>query len=301
MNECRNCGATAVKDLGFIGELAPFFLKRLFNMEVGISSSPSSGKRFIQRMVAGPHKVLSRIRRTHAMVEMQACSFCSFVQSKHPFSDESLGQLYRDYRSETYNHERCRYEPSYKSIAEQVGAGEQETRTRIETLTAWVSQRITPGDRFSMLDYGGADGNFLPRLPGTRYVYEISDIKPVEGIVSIRNESELGSYSYIQLSHILEHVPRPLELVVKVSQRLEPEGRLYIEVPQDFSQSNIDKLVAGSYRGSVPIHEHINLYTEKSAAKLIEAAGLQALDVEVVDLDYGWAKPRCIRVLGRRK
>ena len=28
MSECRNCGAEVTIDLGFIGEVAPFFLKR---------------------------------------------------------------------------------------------------------------------------------------------------------------------------------------------------------------------------------------------------------------------------------
>ena len=39
MGECRNCGAQATRDLGFIGEIAPFFLKRVLNLEYGLAPS----------------------------------------------------------------------------------------------------------------------------------------------------------------------------------------------------------------------------------------------------------------------
>ena len=301
MNACRNCGSTAVKDLGFVGELAPFFLKRVLHLENGFSSSATSGKRFIQGMVAGPQKVLSRIRRSVVMTEMQGCANCSFVQTKHPFEDDSLGNLYRDYRSAEYNRERIHYEPTYKNIADQVGTSPEEMQARIEPLTAWLSTRIARNGRFSMLDYGGADGRFLPQFPGSKYVYEISDIKPAEGIISIKKESDLASYSYIQLAHILEHVPRPLEMVRRVAQWLAPGGYLYVEVPQDWTQENIDRLIAGSYRGSVPIHEHINLYTLDSATKLIQSAGLEFVDAESASVDYGWIKATVIRAIGKSK
>jgi hypothetical protein len=301
MNACRNCGSLAVKDLGFIGAVAPFFLKRVFNMECKFVPSPSPAKRFVQRLVLWPHIALSRIRRNAAFVEIQACTSCSFVQTKHAFADESLSNLYRDYRSQTYNRERIYYEPSYSKIADQVGSGHQEMQARIDTLTAWVRSRVVTNGQFSMLDYGGADGRFLPRLPGERYVYEISEVTPAEGITLIRNESDLGSYSYIQLAHILEHVSRPLEMVRRASQWLAQGGYLYIEVPQDFNKSSIEELVAGSYRGTVPIHEHINLYTVKSVAKLIESAGLQTVDQETAYMDLGWVQATVIRALAKRK
>lgn len=300
MNACRNCGSTEIRELGFIGDIAPFFLKRVFNIEIGFARSSDPRKRFLQKMASVPQKLLSRIRRPNAMVEMEACRSCTFVQTKHPFGDESLGRLYMDYRSETYNCERIRYEPSYQRIAADVGMGEQEMRARIESLTAWIAARIASGNDFSMLDYGGADGRFLPGLPGRKYVYEISEVEPVEGIVSIRNESDLGSYSYIQLAHILEHVPRPLELVRKVSGWLKPGGHLYIEVPQDFSDKEIAEAVGGAYRGSIPVHEHINLYTLKSVTALIESAGLRLVDAEAVFLNLGWVQTTNIRALGRR-
>jgi len=300
MNKCRNCGSVEVRDLGFIGEVAPFFLKRVFNIETRTVSSAKPIKRFVQSITTAPQKAISRIHRNAAVVEIQACTTCSFVQTKHGFADESLNNLYRDYRSDTYNRERIHYEPSYRGIAEQVGSGHKETQTRIDTLTDWLRGKIVPGGDFSMLDYGGADGRFLPRIPGKKYVYEISDIAVADGIVPIRNESELNSYTYIQLAHILEHVSNPLELVKRVSRWLAPGGYLYIEVPQDFDNDRVNQLGTGTYRGSVPIHEHINLYTVRSIAKLMESAGFESVNVEAVFLDLGWTCTTNIRALGKK-
>ena len=298
MNECRNCGSPEVKDLGFIGEVAPFFLKRVFQMELGTSSSANPAKRLVQALATVPQKVLSRIRRPAAFVEIQVCAACSFVQTKHGFTDESLSNLYRDYRSDTYNQERINYEPSYRELAGQVGSGKQEIEVRTRALTDWLRSKVVANRHFSMLDYGGADGRFLPQLAGAKYVFEISDVKPAAGIISIRNEADLGSYSYVQLAHVLEHVSRPREMVERAAKLLSPGGYLYIEVPQDLSDSTIDQLVAGSYRGSVTIHEHINLYTTKSITRLMESANLRVIGAEAIFLDLGWTSTINVRALG---
>jgi hypothetical protein len=300
MNECRNCGSIEVRDLGFIGEVAPFFLKRVFNMETRIVPSAHPVKKLIQAVTSQPAKLMSRLHRHAAMIEMQACTACSFVQTKHGFADGSLGSLYLDYRSDSYNRERIRYEPAYGSIAEQIGTSTAETEARIETLTAWLRDKIVADNNFSMLDYGGADGKFLPRIPGNKFVYEISDTQPADGITLIRNETDLNAYSYIQLAHILEHVSKPLEQVRKISHWLLPNGYIYIEVPRDCPDSKVNQLVEGSYRGSLPVHEHINLYTKKSVEKLLHSAGLEAIKVEAVFLDLGWTKTTNIRALGRK-
>ena len=300
MNECRNCGSSAVRDLGFIGEVAPFFLKRVLHMETGFASSVNPLKRLLQSLVAVPQKALSRIRRSLELVELQVCTNCSFVQTKHAFTDEALGCLYRDYRSETYNRERIHYEPTYRDLAARVGTDPRELDARTGALTEWLQGKIVSNGNFSMLDYGGADGRFLPHLPGSKYIYDISEVEAPDGIVSIRSESDLGQYSYVQLAHVLEHVSHPLDLVKKVSKLLAPGAYLYIEVPQDANDSTIAQLLAGTFRARLPIHEHINFYTARSIAKLIESAQLEIIDLGLVPLDLGWITTTNVRGLARR-
>jgi hypothetical protein len=298
VGKCRNCGAEATRDLGFIGEVAPFFLKRVLNLEYGFAPSGHPVKRFL-RGIGFLSKSFQRVYGKSVLVEIEICATCSFIQTKRPFPEEALGRLYADYRSDSYNRERIVYEPEYALIAADVGGCAQEIQTRTLGLTRWLTGKVNAGRDFSMLDYGGADGKFLPDLPGEKYVFDISDIAPAPGILRIK-ESELGSYSYVQLAHVLEHVSYPLDLVRKAASFLIGAGYLYIEVPQELSDEEITRLANGDKTVNVPIHEHINRYSVKSVTELLRSSGLslQAIESEVVD--FGWIKATIIRALGRK-
>lgn len=299
VGECRNCGSAATKDLGPIGAVAPFLLKRVLNLETGLARSRHPLKRFLQRIrVVGD--AARKIYGTSVLLEIEICTTCSFIQTKTPLPEEGLAKLYVDYRSDSYNQERIRYEPEYASIASRVGNDDQEVNGRRGGLTTWLNSKIDVNSDFSMLDYGGADGKFLPDLPGRKYVFEISDIAPMIGIERVKDEASLGAYSYVQLAHVLEHVPYPLALTRKACTYLRPKGYLYVEVPQDLSDEVVTQLSNGNQNIGVGIHEHINNYTVMSATKLLESAGLALIDVQTFTLDIGWIQARIIRALGRK-
>jgi hypothetical protein len=299
VSECRNCGARITKDLGFIGEVAPFFLKRVLNLEYGLAPSGHPVKRLLRRIGLfsnGFQKVYGK----SVFVEIEICPACSFIQTKVPFPEEAIGRLYTDYRSDSYNLERIRYEPEYAAIASQVGNCAQEIQTRKVGLSQWLSGKFKVEGDFSMLDYGGADGRFLPDLPGEKYVFDISDIAPAEGIKRIRGESELSSYSYIQLAHVLEHVSYPLVLTRKAVSSLKDSGYLYIEVPQELSDEAISQLGTQRNKVRLPIHEHINQYSVRAVTELLQSAGLTVVAVQAEVTDLGWTKGTIIRALGRK-
>jgi len=299
LGQCRNCGAEASRDLGFVGDVAPFFLKRVLELEYGYAPSSRRLKHLLRNI--GPlGRIFEKIYSKSVLVEMEVCPSCSFIQTKIPFREEALRRLYADYRSESYNRERIRYEPEYASMAPHVGRGAQEIQTRKTGLNNWLKGKLNSDDAFSMLDYGGANGLFLPDLPGQKYVFEISDIAPLDGITKIKNVSELGSYSYIQLAHILEHVPFPLELTRKVAGFLAESGFLYVEVPQDLSDEARTRLEDGEGTMRLPIHEHINQYCSRSLIELLRSAGLSLVVVESEAIDFGWNKGTIIRALARR-
>jgi hypothetical protein len=151
-----------------------------------------------------------------------------------------------------------------------------------------------------MLDYGGADGRFLPDLPAEKYVFDISDIAPAEGIKRIGSESELSSYSYVQLAHVLEHVSYPLALTRKAASFLKGSGYLYIEVPQELTEEAMSRLASRSNTIRLPIHEHINQYSVRAVTELLRSAGLTVVAVETDLTDLGWNKGTIIRALGRK-
>ena len=93
---------------------------------------------------------------------------------------------------------------------------------------------------------------------------------PAEGIIRIRDESGLGSYSYIQFAHV--------------------------EVSDDV----ITRLANGDKTIRVDIHEHINRYTVKSVTGLLRSTGVSSVTVETEVVDLGWIKATVIRALGRK-
>lgn len=300
MSRCRNCGNAELQDLGFIGQLAPFFLKRVFAARIGPSFSPHPLKRFIQRASALPQALLHRVSQPFVFVEMQLCEDCSFLQTRQPFQEEAINRLYVDYRADTYNRERIEYEPSYAAVVEQVGQDEREQKVRVTAATKFLKTYIQPGPDFTILDYGGADGKFLPDLPGRKFVFEISNIEPIAGVTRVHTEAEMGTYSLVQLTHVIEHVVQPLELVKFVANKVAPGGYLYLETPQELTDEIRAQLKSATAALNISIHEHINSYSVKAVSRLMESAGLRLVAIEATEVDVGWATAVHIRALGQR-
>lgn len=299
MDQCRNCGAVDLRELGFVGNLAPFFLKRVLQIELVTRQSSHPLKRLFQRLTAFVQPFVSRINPIVAAIELQSCLSCSFIQTKVAFTEEGIGRLYSDYRSDSYNAERCRYEPSYAAVATKVGQYRKGDLDRIGALTQWVDSKVEVRGK-SMLDYGGADGQFLPALEGDKYVFEISSIEPAQGVVRICDESLLRTYSYVQLSHVLEHVTEPLQMVKRVATYLAEGGYLLVEVPQDLSTAVLEQAQTGTLNAFLTVHEHINNYSLLSVQKLIASAGLEIVAIEAIQVESPLAKQNYIRALAKR-
>jgi hypothetical protein len=301
VSECRNCGRSDLRELGPIGRINPFFLKRALGIELRFPRSPRAMKQVVRDLMAVPMSFLSRVTSQSAFVDMQVCEHCSFIQTGIPFHEDDIMRLYLDYRSPAYNRQRIQWEPEYAAIAAAVGFDPVEVRTRTAALTAFLNKELRTVDPISLLDYGGSDGRFIPDIPGSKFVYEISNIDPVPGVTRIKSESELGTYSLVLLAHVTEHVPHPLNLVRKLSGYVEPGGHLYIETPQEISDQQRDELRNGAPRFDIPIHEHINSYCVTAVAALLEAAGFTIVAIESAPVDVGWAKGTHLRALGRKQ
>ena len=301
MSECRNCGGIELHELGTIGMIQPFFLKRVFGMELRAPRSPNAVKQKIRDLVTLFTSLFSRITTPFAFVEMQLCTDCFFIQTKIPFHNDDIMRLYRDYRSPAYNRERIHYEPEYAEIAPAIGQDHREVSTRRLALSTFLHKRVQTSDPLTILDYGGSDGRFIPDIPGSKFVYEISNVDPIPGVTRIKSESELGTYSIVLFAHVTEHVTHPLNLVRKLSAYVEPGGYLYIETPQEISDQQRAELQHTALRLDIGIHEHINYYCVPAVAALLEAAGFTVVAMESAPVDVGWAKSVHIRALGRKR
>jgi hypothetical protein len=242
--------------------------------------------------------LLRRVYKPMALIEMQICNSCLFVQTKLPFHEDAINRLYVDYREESYNRERIACEPGYARMAPDVGHSPVELNTRLTGATRFLKAHIPAAEDFTILDFGGSDGKFMPQLDGQKYVFEISSVEPVAGVTRIHSEADLGTYSLVQLAHVVEHVVEPLGLVKHVAAKVATGGYLYIETPQEISDANRPRLRAGELR--MDIHEHINSFCIQSVTRLVESAGLRLVAIEALPVDVGWATSVHIRALGQK-
>jgi hypothetical protein len=299
MAQCRNCGETDLRDLGLVGRVAPFFLKRVFGMELRITQPIHPLKRLIKGTVTRLAP-LWRLYDRQVCVDMQTCRLCRFVQAERPFRDEDLMRLYADYRSDTYNDERIRFEPTYAEWAGHVGYDAQEVQSRRNALDKLLRASLPDTSFRTILDYGGSDGRFIPDLPGSKFVFEISHVEPVPGVTRIVQEKDLGKYSLVLLAHVIEHVSHPLALIRSVSQYIEPGGYLYIETPQELPDPTLDQMRDGTASPPLVIHEHINFYSSSAVRCLLESAGLELTAIEKGEVQLGWSTGIHLRAIARK-
>jgi SAM-dependent methyltransferase len=81
-----------------------------------------------------------------------------------------------------------------------------------------------------------------------------------------------GSYDLITLNHVLEHLPRPLELLRElVTNNLAPGGLLYLEVPR---ANSWQARIAGEAWMHWDIPKHLSHWTEDALIKQLQLMGL---------------------------
>jgi len=290
---CPNCASPDVVARAG-GLLQPFFVKRVFGIEPPTLASllPKGIGGGIARLI-GAVPVLSRLVEARPLqCEILVCTACDFVCPALAIAETQLLNLYRDYRSQSYNAERVRFEQSYRKIASLVGKSPAEHRARTQHVQAFLSDVPEMSTVREVLDFAGADGRFIP--PGLLErcnctVYDVSEEPPYRsGIRKAAELAELGAFDYIQVCHLLEHVRQPKELMESILPHLAQGGLVYLEVPMEGSQERVERLRAGTEE--FPIHEHINLYSKKTLAALVQALGLRAVKMGTAELDLGFCR-----------
>jgi hypothetical protein len=312
--QCRNCGS---EDLGVIpdgGFLAPFFAYRVYGIrqscECVAKLRETPKVRFLNSLAQGALEKIS-LKSIYVdsssfnLVDTAICNECCFWSTAKKIDEELLNGLYLDYRSNAYNQDRERFEPGYAiDIAPFLG-GHDESASRVSALDHYLgslSKRLNLDlDAIeSVLDWGGADGRFMPSLfsRSRRYTYEISDAEPVHDVQKLASLPEFSEYDFIQVAHVLEHVSHPFDFLKKPISHLAPRGLLYLEVPLECNPSTV--LQDARHRLSFCIHEHMNRYTPTSLEVLVSAHGLKVLDSSEDEIDVIWCKAKILRLVARR-
>ena len=125
------------------------------------------------------------------------------------------------------------------------------------------------------LDIGSSTGSFL-RTTNVGYGCDVVGVEPGDeyrdysnkrGIPTFKDISEVGgTFDFISLCHVLEHLINPMEVLANVLRLLDDDGRLYVEVPRD------------NYAFSHPI-----VFDEEMLIKMLETAGFAIVNSESSD------------------
>ena len=107
---------------------------------------------------------------------------------------------------------------------------------------------------------------------------------------------EPRSFDLVVMTDCLEHVQGPLELLGLLGTLLAPEGRLYIEVPNESIfplKAGLRRLFGMYGRGYPTNPEHASLFTPASLGLLLERAGFL---VDGIRQQTVWGDPRRMRI-----
>lgn len=301
--ECRNCGSHNTLILNQ-GTIAPFFLKRVHSiqlMSLGEQINQKLDKlpdTLIKKTLNSVFQVLSNTTigkqlnkfRSAAKTNISVCTDCGFVCPNYNYDDSQLFGLYEDYRSDSYDSEREFFEPQYKNIQSLVGKSGIEINNRLNNMSNLISKYVELQSIETVLDWGG-EGKFIPKELRNKKVFILdvsNELLADNTFIRIKQPAADEKFDFIQICHVLEHLPSPRDFLRNVLSYLKIGGYLYLEVPQDRTEEDIQRFVKANPNVSHKIHEHLNLYSTQSIKALANSLDLKELVVEKNKIDIEW-------------
>lgn len=150
----------------------------------------------------------------------------------------------------------------------------------------------------SLLDFGSGKGQFLAvaKTQGwnglgietaqerAKFAIEKYDVKVHTGLFE-GGKIEAGNFDLITLNHVLEHLPKPLELIqLLLKENLSPVGLVYIEVPRaDSWQAQI----AGDNWIHWDIPRHLTHWTEGGLKEQMRKIGFEIVEKRSFSIHLG--------------
>lgn len=165
------------------------------------------------------------------------CESCTLVFCHARMNEWESLALYEDYRGPSYNAERDLYEPGYSQKYGHLNG----RRDYLQDVESFILEYSCPPAK--VLDIGGNDGENTPfRNEAEITVCEIGDDIP------------WSSFDLVVLSHVLEHVAKPRELLGRAVVR--SCGLVYIEVPLEINNDHW--------------HEHVQKFNARSLSEMAD-------------------------------
>jgi SAM-dependent methyltransferase len=179
----------------------------------------------------------------------------------------------------------------------------QQRRTRhiiLEALQPFVPV-FDPPEGAAVLDYGCGDGKLLNGLQDAGW--KTCGVEPSSDVAFLRHERVTAlpsepTFDLVVLHHVLEHVPRPLELLENLVATLRPGGVLFISVPR------LDTLPEHrDFRYCINGRTHLVCFSETCLRELLRRAGVETiatLSSSELDAQLSEGRPLRLRLVARK-
>ncbi|EFK97386.1 3-demethylubiquinone-9 3-methyltransferase [sediment metagenome] len=209
---------------------------------------------------------------------------CESCQFKHIIPLPAPEELNQTYKSDYYLKEKPLYLERHRE--------DLEWWTLV--YENWYSslEKLLPANARRILDVGSGPGFFL--LHGKQKGWQTIGMEPsgqaaahsrtlglniVEDFFTSKSVSGLGTFDVIHMSNVLEHVPNPTSIIELAKETLNPNGLLFVVVPNDYSpfQSALRKACGYAPWWVAPPH-HVNYFDFDSLEKLLIQCGFNILE-----------------------
>jgi len=172
----------------------------------------------------------------------------------------------------------------------EAGASYGSTPSRHAEQLGWLSQRdlLQPG--MTVLDIGCYDGAFIGKLPAGMKGIGVDIDEPAIGRARRRFAKTPHRFIYadfeavevsepvdlITMFHVLEHLPRPVEVLERLAALATPRTRLLVEVPI------VENVIYGDVCGFLTV-QHLTHFSKASLHNVMSRAGWHVLSAEPMD------------------
>jgi SAM-dependent methyltransferase len=177
------------------------------------------------------------------------------------------------------------YPPDYHSLTP------QRTLASMRHLLRWRSLAHRLDGPGAVLDYGCGDGGFLrfaaARAGGRRFWgYELADAasfeRDADGSVTILRGSaeklyaDLPECRLVTMNHVIEHLPRPDDTLLRLRSRIAPGGWLTGQTP---AADSLEHRFFGTFWSGYHAPRHTVVFSPVGLKRVLERAGFSSVRV----------------------
>jgi SAM-dependent methyltransferase len=229
--------------------------------------------------------VAKRMLDGNNQTDVCECQACGLLWATVQPTDEQLARYYADYWGGDYITQREQHEPGLRQRHPYLLAP-RKGRAVVEAFLGWPAPA-------SVLDVGGGDGNETPYVgKALVHVLDVAPRQATEGVTHVREITD--TYDLVVLAHVLEHVPDPRGLLNLAVKSCVPNGRIYIELPDEATDYGTRPRLPEVMRLRGAWHEHINYFDTCSLTVLATLCGITVQRLEQSE----WAGGPLLRMVG---